>query len=65
MCDELKINELVNMMDSLMSKGGGHVEIKVEDDNIEAITTTTYKSNDCGCGNKACQVPTLHKGIDD
>jgi len=65
MCDKSKIDELVNMMDNLMSDGGGHVEVKVNDNTLETVTTTTYKSTDCACGDKACQIPTLHKGIDD
>ncbi|MCH5185950.1 MAG: hypothetical protein J1F64_07480 [Oscillospiraceae bacterium] len=64
MCDKAKIDELVKMMDDFVTNGGGHLEVKAEGD-TGTVETTTYKSTDCALGNKACQVPTLHKGIDD
>lgn len=64
MCDKSKIDELVKMMDDFVTNGGGHLEVKVEG-NMDTVETKTFKSNDCTLGDKACQVPTLHKGIDD
>jgi hypothetical protein len=64
MCDKNKIDELVKMMDNFVENGGGHLEVKVEG-STDTVETKTYKSTDCACGDKACQVPTIHKGIDD
>lgn len=64
MCDKAKIDELIKMMDDFVDNGGGHLEINVEG-SVDVVETKTYKSNDCALGDKACQVPTLHKDIDD
>ena len=59
-----KVQDLVAMLDQLMSQGGGHVEVKVEDADAP-ITVETTRNTDCSLGNKACNIPTLHQGIDD
>ena len=64
MCDKSKTAELVKMIDNFTESGGGHLEIRT-DDSMEGIKVQTYKSTDCAGGNKACRIPTLHKGIDD
>lgn len=58
-----KVNELVDMLDRLMSEGGGHVNIIASDESDE-MTVKTYRSSDCGTGQKACCQPTLNKGMD-
>lgn len=63
--DKDKINELVEMLDKFMASGGGHMNVEVEDaSNLEDINIQTTSSNCCG-KNMACQVPTIHQGIDD
>lgn len=62
--DDQKVQELVAMLDQLMSQGGGHVNVRVDEQNAPVQVETT-RSTDCASGNMACQIPTLHKGIDD
>lgn len=61
MCDK-KVNELVDMLDKLMSQGSGHINVNAEN-TAEEMTVQTGRSLDCG--NMACCVPTIHKGIDE
>ena len=58
-----KVNELVDMLDRLMSDGGGHVNVITSEDSDE-MTVQTYRSSDCGTGQKACCQPTLNNGMD-
>ena len=45
-----------------MDKGAGHVNVEVGEDGVK--TSVTRSQTVCG-KNMACQVPTLHKGIDE
>ncbi len=45
-----------------MDNGAGHVNVEVGEDGVK--TSVTKSQTLCG-KNMACQVPTLHKGIDD
>ncbi len=69
MSEQDKISELVDIIDKLMSDGGGHVNIIADENNDDGdITVQTYICTDCGCNNKkamACNEPTLHEGIDE
>lgn len=69
MCSENdKINELVDMLDKLVSDGSGHINVDAEamlGGSGSEMTVSTGRSLDCGTGNMACCVPTLHKGIDE
>ena len=50
-------DELVEMIDALMSKGGGRVIVKT-DDNASGIKVDTFVSTDCADGAKgACCQP--------
>ena len=61
-----QIDELIAMLDSFMSGGGGHMNIIFGEDGItQEKVVETFRSADCGTGNLACRVPTLHKGFDD
>ncbi len=62
--EDPKVQELVAMLDQLMSQGGGHVDVRVEDRDAR-MTVKTTRSTDCAMGNLACCVPTLHQGLDD
>lgn len=67
MSDNQKIMEddIVSMLDNFIGKGGGHMNV-----DVNALTATLNKevqetkSNDCNSNNMACQVPTLHTGLD-
>lgn len=65
MDEKKRINDLVDMLDRLMSDGGGHINVTVNDPDSGDMTVQTFNSTDCGTGNQACCQPTLHKGFDD
>ena len=64
-----KINELVDIIDKLMSDGGGHVNILSSNNSEDGdITVQTFICSDCGCNSKtnmACNEPTLQDSIDE
>lgn len=65
-----KINDLIDMIDKLMSGGGGHINVFSSDETAEnELTVQTFICTDCGCSkdktDKACNEPTLYHGIDD
>ena len=64
--DDKKIADLVAMLDQFMSGGGGHLNVTNNSTDAGDTTkkVTTMGSLECA-GNMACQVPTLHVGIDD
>ena len=54
--------ELIRLIQESMDNGAGHVNVEVNEDGVKTNVTTSQTI----CGkNMACQVPTLHKGIDD
>ena len=58
--DENKmIDDLINMLDSGMAKGVGHVNVDC-DEEVETMGCT-----DCSRTPLACSVPTLEQGLDD
>lgn len=64
--DESQIADLINMLDSFMEEGGGHMNVICDENGLAGEKVVeTYRSADCGRGNMACSVPTLHKGFDD
>ena len=65
MDDKTKIDDFVSMMDRIFESGGGHVNIIADNTQDDGIAVQTFRSSDCGCGNKACCEPTVHTGIDD
>ena len=66
MSEDKRINDLVDMLDKLVSDGSGHINVdgSMFEDGGEAEVNTSV-SIDCGTHNMACRVPTIHKGIDD
>jgi hypothetical protein len=64
MTEKERINEIVDMLDAFAIRGGGHVNLTVEDINGQEVIANTL-SVDCSNPQSACSVPTLHKGIDD
>ena len=62
--DNSKVDDIVAMLDNLMGKEGGHVNIKVDDAAASAPVVQTNNSLECA-GNMACAVPTMHAGIDE
>ncbi len=61
-----QVEQLVEMLDSFMEGGGGHMNITVEQSCEDLIPQIDiYKSLDCSKNPMACAVPTLHQGIDE
>lgn len=63
---ERMIDDIVAMLDGSVAKGVGHLSVQVDaadDENIER-SVETMGCSDCARGNLACNVPTLHEGID-
>lgn len=65
-----RIDDIVNMLDDFMSKKGGHMNIKVNNNGgikykDREKRVKTAKSLDCIEGTTACGSPTLFEGLDD
>ena len=61
--DEAK--KLAEMLDRLCAEGSAHINIAADERGDNDITVKTANSAACCTGNMACNVPTIHKGIDD
>ncbi len=57
------VDDIVVMLDSMMSSGHGHVNVSV-DPEAESDSIQTLGCTDCAKGDLACHVPTLHEGLD-
>ena len=62
--EDKRIDDIVAMLDGSIEKGVGHLNVEVNGDSTER-TVETLGCIDCAKGNLACQVPTLHEGIDE
>lgn len=62
--DDKRIDDIVAFLDGSTQKGVGHLNVEVNGDSTER-SVETLGCIDCAKGNLACQVPTLHEGIDD
>ncbi len=58
--------DIVNMIDSFMSEGGGHMNVTVQNDGKVSLEKTVKVTNslECAKGDMACSVPTLFEGLD-
>lgn len=64
--DKIVEDDIVAMLDGFMARGGGHMNVDVDTMNADLIRQVQErKSSECNSKNMACQVPTLHEGIDD
>lgn len=57
--DEARVNELIDMIDSLMEKGTERLHVKADDEK-EDITASTSSSSDACERLGACAQPTEH-----
>lgn len=75
--EDPRINDIIAMLDRSVSKGMGHINIEVREEQnlidrktlgelsmVMNKTVETLGCLDCSKGNLACSVPTLHAGID-
>ncbi len=62
---ELVEDDIVAMLDNFMAKGGGHMNVDVDtlNGNLNKQVQEA-KSSECNSKNMACQVSTLHEGLD-
>jgi len=60
------IDDIVALLDQSIAKGTGHLNIKIETGKTEDIAkrVDTLGCLDCADGDLACNVPTLHDGMD-
>lgn len=56
-------DDIVAMLDNFMASGGGHMNVDVNADSLNK-QVQEMKSSECNSKNMACQVPTLHEGLD-
>ena len=64
--DEKKmIEDLVNMLDSGMAEGVGHVNVDCDQQVEQSKNVQTMGCTDCSRTPLACSVPTLEQGLDD
>ena len=64
--DEKKmIEDLVNMLDSGMADGVGHVNVDYNQQVEQSKSVQTMGCTDCSRTPLACSVPTLEEGLDD
>lgn len=63
--DSKTIDDIIAMLDGFTSNNGGHMNVTVNDSNIEEKKVEKANSLDCSSGNVACKVPTLFEGVDD
>jgi len=65
-----QIDDLVAMLDQFMGTGGGHMNVRVEQDGTVSTeetrskTVTQMNSLDCAEGDMACKIPNLFEGLD-
>ena len=64
MCNNDEAKKLAEMLDKLCSDGSQHINVTREGNGSD-IKEKTQNSTDCCKGDLACNIPTLHKGIDD
>lgn len=66
MDEKKQTDDIVNMIDSFMSGGGGHMNVTVQNDGKISLEKTVKVTNslECAKGDMACLVPTLFEGLD-
>ncbi|MDE6357452.1 MAG: hypothetical protein K2L15_02555 [Eubacteriales bacterium] len=63
--DSKTIDDIIAMLDGFTSSNGGHMNVTVNDSNVEEKKVEKANSLDCSSGNMACKVPTLFEGVED
>ena len=65
MDENKKIDDLINMLDSGMAEGVGHVNVDYDQQAEGSKNVQTMGCTDCSRTPLACSVPTLEQGLDD
>lgn len=64
MDENTMIDNLIRLLDQGTLDGVGHVNVAYTDSSSEAVTVDTLRCPDSSMNPMACQVPTLHEGLD-
>lgn len=66
MTDKNQVDDIVAMLDDMVTKGHGHINVSV-DETVAAgeKLQQTLGCTDCAKGDLACSVPTLMEGMDE
>ncbi|MDE5590186.1 MAG: hypothetical protein K2K63_17060 [Acetatifactor sp.] len=65
MDDKKMIDDLINMLDSGMTEGVGHINVDYDEAEQQSKNVQTMGCTDCSRTPLACSVPTLEQGLDD
>ena len=65
MDEKSMIDDLINMLDSGMTEGVGHVNVDYDQQGEQSKNVQTMGCTDCSRTPLACSVPTLEQGLDD
>ena len=65
MDDKKMIDDLINMLDSGMTEGVGHINVDYDEEEQQSKNVQTMGCTDCSRTPLACSVPTLEQGLDD
>ena len=65
MDDKKMIDDLINMLDSGMTEGVGHINVDYDEEEKQSKNVQTMGCTDCSRTPLACSVPTLEQGLDD
>ncbi len=59
-------DDIVSMIDSFMSGGGGHMNVTVSNNGEVSLEKSVKVTNslECAKGDMACSLPTLFEGLD-
>lgn len=59
------VDDIIAMLDDSVANGVGHLNIFVEQEDGQFVDVEQMGVWDCSKNNMACNVPTLHEGIDE
>lgn len=65
MDNKAMIDDLVQLLDSGMTKGVGHVNVDFDENSNVSKEVQTMGCTDCSRTPLACSIPTLDQGLDD
>ena len=65
MDDKKMSDDLINMLDSGMTEGVGHINVDYDEAEQQSKNVQTMGCTDCSRTPLACSVPTLEQGLDD
>ena len=62
-----QVDDIVAMLDDFMNRGGGHMNLEIDDPNASVNDKVVEElgCTDCAKGNLSCHAPTLFEGMDD